>query len=267
MGRDRSAVRIALLQMDARPNEKPRNLDHACRLLDTVPPETDIACFPEFFTTGYHPGILGDEYAHLAEPIPGPTTERFADIAATQRTAIIGGIVESDAGRLYNTAFVIDATGKLAGIYRKTHLFPTETEFFEPGDDLPVFDLNGVKVAVATCFDHAFPEIFSAYAVKGAQIVFIPSCVPEGYEYLLDLRSRARAQDNQIWVAAVNRCGIEGDVFYCGRSQVINPRGEQIIVGGGDSEEVLAVEAPLDEIDEERQREPNLSCRRPELYG
>jgi len=260
---------IGLIQMDSRPCEKEGNLSHAEDHLRSLPHGVQIACLPEFFNTGYHLDLISDDFYDLAETIPGPTTEALGDLARSRQMAILANIPEADAnqqGVLYDTSFLLDQKGELVGRYRKTHLYPTENRYFRAGDLLPVFDLGFVRLGTATCFDHAFPEIFAALAAGGAQLVFIPSAVPVSYEYLLNLRTRARAQDNQLWVAAVNRVGTEGEVTYCGLSKVVNPRGEVIAEAASDREEVLVVPLQLSAILRERQQEPVLRTRRPALY-
>jgi predicted amidohydrolase len=255
--------------MNSRPGETDSNLARAKQWLDSLPAEVQIACLPEFFNTGYHLDLIGDRFYELAEPVPGPTTAALGAVARARRMAILANIPESDgrqAGVLYDTTFVLDQDGELVGRYRKTHLYPTENRYFRAGTELPVFDLDIVRLGTATCFDHAFPEIFGALALQGAQLVFVPSAVPVGYEYLLDLRTRARAQDNQIWVAAVNRVGVEGGVRYCGRSKVVDPKGVVVAEASEGNEEVLMAEIDLSAILRERQQEPVLRTRRPELY-
>jgi len=262
-------ILIGLVQMDSRPCEKEDNLSRAKAHLHALPENVQIACLPEFFNTGYHLDLIGDDFYRLAETIPGPTTEALGVLARSRKMAILANIPEADMhqqGVLYDTTFLLDQEGELVGRYRKTHLYPTEHRYFRAGDALPVFDLGFVRLGTATCFDHAFPEIFGALATGGAQLVFIPSAVPVNYEYLLNLRTRARAQDNQIWVAAVNRVGTEGPVTYCGLSKVVNPRGEVIAEASSDREHVLVTPVELSAILRERQQEPVLRTRRPELY-
>ena len=91
------------------------------------------------------------------------------------------------------------------GRYRKHYLYPPERRYFASGREFSVVEAASAKIGMAICFDHAFPELFRLLGLKGAQIVFIPSAVPQNYEYLLDLRTRARAQDNQYFVVAANR--------------------------------------------------------------
>lgn len=260
---------IGLVQMDSRPCEKESNLRRAKAHLRSLPDGVLIACLPEFFNTGYNLDLIGDDFYDLAEPIPGPTTDALGELAKSQQMAILANIPEADThqqGVLYDTTFLLDQKGELVGRYRKTHLYPTENRYFRAGDALPVFDLGFVRLGTATCFDHAFPEIFAALATAGAQLVVIPSAVPVNYEYLLNLRTRARAQDNQIWAAAVNRVGTEGGVTYCGLSKVVNPRGEVIAEAAPEREEVLVAAVQLSAILRERQQEPVLRTRRPALY-
>lgn len=262
-------IRLALIQMDCKVIDKNNNHNHALNFLDKVKMKTDIACFPEFFTTGYNLNIIGDKFYDLAETIPGKTTKMLGKKAKEKRLAIVGTIVEKDIlreGILYNTAFVIDKDGRLVGKYRKFYLYPPEHCYFRPGSELPIFDLGITKVGIAICYDHAFPELFRVLALKGAEIVFIPSAVPQGYEYLLNLRTRARAQDNQFFVAAINRVGQEGQVKYCGLSKIINPRGEVIAEASLDKEEIVYCKVDINQILQERKQEPILRSLRSEIY-
>jgi predicted amidohydrolase len=255
--------------MDCQPGDKQHNLAQAKKWLRSLPDDVDIVCLPEFFNTGYNLDLIGDDFYHLAEPIPGDTTTALGGVARQRKMAILGNIPEADQhqdGVLYDTTFVLDHLGDVVGRYRKTHLYPTEHRYFRAGNELPVFDLGIAKIGTATCFDHAFPEVFSTLAVAGAQVVFIPSAVPVDYEYLLDLRTRARAQDNQIWVVAVNRVGAEEDVTYCGLSKVVNPRGEIVAEAPAGQESLVTAELNLAAILQERKQEPVLRARRPSLY-
>jgi len=260
---------IGLVQMDCRVGDKKLNIEKAVSLLDQLSDRVEIACLPEFFNTGYSLDLVGDEFYTLAEPVPGPTTRELGNWAKEKKTAVLGNIPETDSGQdgvLYDTTFIIDREGNLRDRYRKTHLYPDEHRYFRSGSEIPVTDLGFSRVGTATCFDHAFPEIFSTLAVKGAQVIFVPSAVPAGYEYLLNLRTRARAQDNQVWVAAVNRTGREGETQYCGLSKVVNPRGDVVMEASVDKEEILECEIDLDLINRERKQEPVLRSRRPDLY-
>lgn len=260
---------VGLVQMNCRLGDQESNLARAKELLSELAGRARIACLPEMFSTGYNRNALGDRTFELAESVPGPTTDKLGVFAGDIGMAIVAGIVERDpenAERIYDTVVLLDPQGKLIGRYRKSHLYPAENSFFRAGDELSVFDVDGLNIGVAICFEHAFPQVFATLALRGAQVVFNPSAVPVGFCYLQDLRTRARAQDNQIFVVAANHVGSEGDIKYCGRSQVADPRGEVLVMGPEDRDAALLAELSLDLILDQRQQEPVFRGLRPELY-
>ncbi|MGC9400286.1 MAG: carbon-nitrogen hydrolase family protein [Anaerolineae bacterium] len=267
---NKQRVTVGLIQMACVLKEKQANLDKAASFVAQLAGQADVVCLPELFNIGYDLDLIGDDVYDLAEPVPdGRTTRWLAKLARRSDLAIVAGLVEQAphvTGLLYDTVVLINRRGEFAGRYRKSHLYPAEHRFFRPGDELPVFDLDGLRVGVAICFEAAFPTIFSTLALQGAQIVFNPSAVPVGFDYLQDLRTRARAQDNQFFVAAVNHVGNEGSVIYCGRSQMANPRGETVVRASGESAEALVVELDLSLIRDQRIQEPVFRGFRPELY-
>ncbi len=262
-------VRLGLVQMDCRTKNKDYNIAKAIKFMGQLKEKAEIVCFPEFFTTGYNLDLIGDDLYGLAETIPGETTHEMSKRAKENGFAVIGGIVEKDPlceEVLYDTAFIIDKKGKLIGKYRKFYLYPSEHQYFKPGKDFPVVDLGLVRVGVTICYDHAFPELFRILSLKGAQVIFILSAIPKRYEYLLNLRARARAQDNQIFVAHVNRVGKEGNSQYCGLSKVADPRGEVVVEASSNQEEALWVELDLNVILREKRQERVLRSLRSDTY-
>jgi predicted amidohydrolase len=262
-------ITVAVLQMTCRLGDKRANLERTASLLAEMNTAADIAALPELFSTGYNLEALDEALYDLAEPVPGPTTEALGRLARDFDVALLAGIVERDAqvdDVLYDSAILFTRGGELVARYRKTHLYPLENRFFRAGDKLPVVNLDGLRVGVAICFEHAFPHIFTTLALRGAQIVFNPSAVPRGYGYLQDVRIPARAQDNQIFVVAANHVGPEGKVTYCGRSQIANPRGETLALASGEVEEVITAQLDLSLIRNQRRQEPIFRGFRPELY-
>ncbi len=260
---------VGLIQMNCHLGNTRANLERAEELLAELSNRVQIACLPEMFNTGYNRDGLGERIFELAEEVPGRTTKELGRIARELKLAIVAGVSEKggvEGKSVYDTVVLIDREGDLVGRYRKTHLYPDEKRYFSSGDEIPVFQLGGSQVGVAICFEHAFPQVFATLALSGAQVVFNPSAVPMGFGYLQDLRTRARAQDNQIFVVVANHVGVEGDVTYCGRSQVADPRGEVVTLAPGDEETALAVELDLGLIEEQRRQEPILRNFRPELY-
>jgi predicted amidohydrolase len=262
--------RIAALQMNSVLGDTAANLEQAAILLEQVAGQAEIACLPEFFNVGYNLDELNNGLFDLAEDVPdGKTTQWLMETAGRLQMAVAAGLVEAVpgiVGLLYDTVVLINRQGELVGRYRKSHLYPAEHRYFRPGDELPVFELDGLRVGVATCYEAAFPPIFNTLAMQGAQVILNPSAVPEGYGYLQDLRSRARAQDNQLFVMAVNHVGDEGGINYCGRSQVANPRGEVIALASDSKPESIVAELDLALIRDQRLQEPIFRGFRPGLY-
>lgn len=271
-----SRVAVGLIQMNCQLGDKQANLSQAETLLSQIGGQADVGCLPELFNTGYNLEALGNDLFDLAELVPagpddaaGTTVARLRTLAANLNIALIAGLVERDplaTGLLYDSVVLIDRRGQVAGRYRKSHLYPAEHRFFRSGNVLPVFELDGLRVGLAVCFEAAFPPIFSTLALSGAQVVFNPSAVPVGYAHLQDLRTRARAQDNQFFVAAVNHAGAEGDVTYCGQSQTANPRGEVLATAPANQPAAVVTELDLTLIRGQRLQEPILRGFRPELY-
>lgn len=262
-------ARVALVQMTCTPADRADNLARAEAAVGRLAGRAELACLPEAMDLGYDAERVGDRMFELAEPIPGPTSERLGELARGAGIALVAGLVERDPDvpeLLYDTAVLLERDGRLVGRYRKTHLYPTEHRWFRPGGELPVFPLAGLRVGVAICFELAYPAIFSTLARRGAQLIVNPSAVPVGFTYLQDLRAPARAQDNQVFVAAVNHVGLEGMAHYGGGSLVADPRGAVVARASLEAEEEVVATLDLALIDEQRRQEPVFRGFRPELY-
>lgn len=193
---------------------------------------------------------------------------------------IVGSIYEdAGGGVLHNTAPLIGPDGAIVGLYRKTHLFDApnrpdikagirESEKVRAGTALPVFDTAIGRIGVSVCSDLRFPEVYRVLALAGAEIVVCASAflAPrlDHWEFFL----RARACENQVFIAASGQVGTEprSGIGFVGRSMVVDPWGT-IIATASDAETVVAARVDLDFIAEVRRRYPLLDQRRPELYG
>ncbi|NLS04049.1 carbon-nitrogen hydrolase family protein [Rhizobium sp. P32RR-XVIII] len=264
---NRTKMNLALLQMNSRPLDRAANLEHMERRLAAIAGKADFAVMPECADVGYAPDTAG--WLASAEPISGGSVRALRDMARKHSIALACGVLEADgqvAGVYYSSVAVIDASGELIGVYRKSHLYPREHLWFRAGAELPVFEIAGARVGIAICFEAAIPQLFSELAMRGAELVINPSAVPVGYDYLQNLRTPARAQDSQIFTAAVNRAGIEADVHYCGGSQICAPTGELLGKAGHGTEETVIARLDFDQILPARLQEPSFRALRPELY-
>jgi predicted amidohydrolase len=255
-----SVIAVAL-QLAATFGDVEGNRTRLVEAVHSLAGDIDLIVTPELCTTGYDLGGLTTLGEQLAEPLDGPTITLAAQLAATRHCTLVIGLLErGEDGALYDTAVIVRPDSSTVP-YRKTHLYPPEHARFTAGDALFTVPTPAGRLGPLICFEHAFPEVATALALDGAQVLTIPSAVPDGYEHLLPVRNRARAQDNQVFVVA---CNLAGDGF-CGRSLIVDPRGH-VLAEAGTQPAALRATLDLDVIERERQREPALQLRRPELY-
>src|SRR5689334_22260118 len=236
-----------------------------------------ILCLQEIFNGPYFCPGQDRRWYDAAEPVPGPTVEKLAPLAAKYQMVMVIPVYEREqAGVYYNTAAILDADGTYLGKYRKTHIPQTsgfwEKYFFKPGNlGYPVFKTRYATIGVYICYDRHFPEGARALGLAGAEIVFNPSATVAGLsEHLWKLEQPAHAVANGYFVGAINRVGREqpwniGE-FY-GQSYFCSPRGKILVEGSRDKEELVAADLNLDEIQEVRQVWQFFRDRRPESYG
>jgi predicted amidohydrolase len=255
-----SAIEVVVLQMAAHPGALAANVDRFAELVLANAGGADLVVAPELVTSGYDLEVLASRGRELAEPLDGPIAARVSELATKTGATLVLGLLERDGDVLYDTVVAVSPDGQVVP-YRKSHLYPTESELFAAGRELVVAPTPAGRLGIMICFEHAFPDVATTLALRGAQILVIPSAVPFGYEHLLTLRTRARAQDNQVFAVGANLAG-NG---WCGRSLVADPRGD-VLAEAGVEETVFRAALDLTAIDREREREPALRLRQPELY-
>ena len=236
-----------------------------------------MICFQELFYGPYFCQVQDTQFYEYAESVPGPTTERFAALAAELGLVTVLPVYEQEQpGVLYNTAAVIDADGTYLGKYRKHHIphLPGfwEKFYFRPGNSgFPVFDTAVGKVGVYICYDRHFPEGWRALGLGGAQIVFNPSATSAGLsDYLWQLEQPAAAVANEYFIGAINRVGTEelGDDDFYGTSYFVGPRGQLVDGAGARAKGDLIIrDLDLSQIDEVRNTWAFYRDRRPDAYG
>jgi N-carbamoylputrescine amidase len=240
-----------------------------------------VVCLQELFLTPYFCQVEDADRFDLAESVPGPTTERLARAAADLGVTIVASLFERRAAGLYhNTAAVLDADGRLAGVYRKMHI-PDDPRFYEkyyfaPGDlGFRAIETRAARLGVLVCWDQWYPEAARLTALKGAQVLVYPTAIGT-WRGEMEMRERqhdawrtaqrAHAVSNGVFVAAVNRVGREDELEFWGGSFVAAPDG-RVLAEAGDEEEVLVVPVDLGEIERQRRGWPFLRDRRIDAYG
>ena len=236
-----------------------------------------ILCLQEIFNGPYFCPGQDKRWYDAAEPVPGPTVEKLRPIAAQYKMVMVVPVYEREmAGVYYNTAAVIDADGTYLGKYRKNHIPHVHPGFWEkfyftPGDlGYSVFETRYARIGVYICYDRHFPEGARILGLNGAEIVFNPSATVAGLsEYLWELEQPAHAVANGYFVGAINRVGTEkpwsiGE-FY-GKSYFCNPRGQVMVQGSRNTDDIVVTDLDLDLIREVRNVWQFFRDRRPEAY-
>ena len=259
-------MRIALYQCPPLPLDVAGNLQ---RLRETAQQadNIDLLVLPEMFLTGYNIGAQA--VAELAQAHDGDAAQQIAKLAKATGMAIVYGYPERGAdGHIYNSAQLIDAHGKSLCNYRKTHLFgDLDHSMFSAGqDDFPLVELNGWKLGFLICYDMEFPENARRLALAGAELILVPTANMIPYDFIADVTVRARAFENQCYVAYANYCGNEGDIHYCGQSSIAAPDGSRIAQAGLD-EALIVGELDRQLMIDSRAANRYFLDRRPELYG
>lgn len=277
---------IGLIQMrcSADPGE---NLEKAeARIEEAALSGAQVICLQELFRSEYFCREERAELFDLAEPVPGPSTERLGRLARRLGVSIVASLFERRAPGLYhNTAAVLNPDGELAGIYRKMHI-PEDPLYFEkyyftPGDlGYRAFDTPFARIGVLVCWDQWYPEAARLTALQGAEVLFYPTAIgwhpsekeAHGAAQADAWRTiqRAHAIANGVYVAAVNRVGHEGGppggLEFWGGSFVADPFGVVLAEAGRTEEQILVVECSRRRIEDVRRNWPFLRDRRIDSY-
>lgn len=267
-------MEIALVQCSAGPDRE-RNLE-AClsRMAEAAASGAELVAFPELSRDRFfprHPEL--PEAAELAEPVPGPTTERLAAAAREHGVVVVFNLYEEEGDRTYDSSPVIDADGSLLGVTRMVHITDYEgfheQAYYHPGDrGAPVYETAVGRVGVAICYDRHYPEYMRALGVEGAELVVVPQAgvVGEWPEGLYEAELRVAAFQNGYWAALCNRVGVEGELEFAGESFVVDPEGRVTARGATGREELVRVEVDLGLSERSTARRLFWRDRRPGLY-
>jgi N-carbamoylputrescine amidase len=247
-----------------------------------------LVLLQELHQTSYFCKVEDPALFDLAEPIPGPGTEWLGELARTLSVVIVGSLFERRAAGLYhNTAVVLESDGRLAGVYRKTHI-PDDPAYYEkfyftPGDgELRPIETSVGRLGLLVCWDQWYPEAARLMALAGAEILLYPTAIGRSAEdpeheqrrqqEAWETVQRGHAIANGLPLLACNRVGFEPDpsgatagTTFWGNSFACGPQGE-VLIRAGDEPETLLVELDLSRTERVRRMWPFLRDRRIDAY-
>jgi predicted amidohydrolase len=267
------SLRLALAQIHVEAGEVDTNVDRALEAVSRAADRgADLVALPELFTVGY---FAFDLYARSAEPFGGETFTRLREAADDHDIAVLAGSIVEDLAAtdsvetpadegLANTAALFDADGDLQLVYRKHHLFgyeSAESELLVPGERLETATIGDFTVGVTTCYDLRFPELYRRLVDDGVELVLVPSAWPYPRIEHWETLSRARAIENQAYVATINGAGEFDDATLLGRSSVYDPWGVSL-ASSGDEPALVTTEIDPGTVGRVRAEFPALRDRR-----
>jgi predicted amidohydrolase len=242
-----------------------RRIDHVLALFEQAR-DADLVMLPELWPVGY---FNFDRYAQAAEPVHGATMGRLSEAAQDIRAYVhAGSIVEATPdGELYNTSVLITPIGRVLHTYRKLHLFSLESQeadLLTPGVQVRVVPTVLGRLAMTTCYDLRFPELYRL--LSDAEVVLVTAAWPAARAEHWRVLTRARAIENLVYVIACNQAGECNGVRLAGRSVVVDPRGE-LVAEAGAGEEVLHATIDVSAVEKARAEFPVLDDRRIDVGG
>jgi N-carbamoylputrescine amidase len=267
-------MKIALAQQQATRDHE-ENLQRGIEAFRRAAQEgAELVAFAELAFSWFLPQIsCQPEFLEKSETIPGPTTERFSQLAKEYGVVVVLNLFEREGESTYDSSPVIDADGTLLGVTRMIHIMEGpgfhEKGYYTPGNIHDFVHQTKVgQVGVAICYDRHFPEYMRALGLKGADIVIVPQAgaVGEWGEGVFEAELQTAAFQNGYFVALVNRVGKEDVVHFSGESFVVNPHGEVIARAPAGKDFILFTECDLEQISQSHAQRHFLRDRRPGFY-
>ncbi len=247
-------MKIGLLQYSPVWEDKEANKEKISVLLNAKKTDVDLLIFPEMTLTGFT--MKSDEYA---ESLQGESFKFFSELAISKKTHIFAGVIIKGKRKSFNTLIHIKPDGNLLKLYRKIHPFSysNEDQFFDPGSKPARTKIKSWQVGLSICYDLRFPELYRKYGKKRAHLIVNianwPDTRIEHWRALL----KARAIENQCYVAGINRVGDDPEHHYNGLSSLFDPMGKEI-VSVENEEGIIFTEIEKTEVEDVRSKLPFL---------
>lgn len=259
-------MKISCLQMNMRLGETEANFAHAGALIRAAAAAApDVIVLPETWNTGFFPK---EDLAARSDLDGSRVRAEIGGLAKELGVNIVAGSVSNiKQGRVYNTSYTFDRAGVCVNEYDKIHLFTPlgEPDYYAAGSQAPLFRLDGVACGLIICYDLRFPELARTLALQGAEVLFAVSQWPAVRASQAEILAKARAIENQAFLAYANSCGKAGETVFGGQSALIDPWG-RALAQAGESEAIITADFDLSVIQKIRQSINVFQDRRPALY-
>lgn len=236
-------IHIALLQLDLVWESPALNLAKVGQFLDQLPKGTDVVFLPEMFTTGFTMKV-----SEFAESVDGETIRWLKKRSRDHQVALCGSLIIEEAGLYFNRLVFVEPSGEMR-LYDKRHLFTMgdEGKYFNRGTERLIVQYKGWRICPLICYDLRFP-VWSRNRNEYDLLVYVANW-PQSREDVWNTLLKARALENQTYVAGVNRVGVDGQMIsYSGNSRIISPKGHYLAEKPQNEEAIIAAELSLSEL-------------------
>jgi len=263
-------MRMALIQMGM--EEVPEaNLDKALVCIrEAAKIGAELVCFPEIQFSPFFPQFPQEDASRYAMKIDHPVMRAMQQACRELGLVAVPNLYLEQDGSRYDASPVVDADGSILGISKMVHIVQMplfyEQDYYTPSDSgFQVYHTSAGRVGVVICFDRHYPESLRTCALKGAQLIVIPTANTRGEQIeLFEWELRVAAMQSGLFIAMCNRVGLERDMDFCGQSVVVDPYGE-VVAKADDTEQILYAEVDLERIEKSREARPYLKLRRSEF--
>lgn len=265
-------MKIALVQTHMS-DSVDANLAHALEMMRTAAQAgAELIVFPEVQLSPFFPQYPGRDASRYAMRLDGPEARALQDECARLGVWASPNLYIERDGKRFDTSLLIDERGRIVGTQEMIHIAQAEKfyeqDYYAPGDrGFQVFDTPMGRIAIVVCFDRHYPESIRTQALRGADLVLVPTAntTAEPAE-MFDWEIKVQAFQNSVAVAMCNRCGVEGNMEFSGRSLVCGPNGETIAQAGA-YDELLLADVDLGAVPAVRASRPYTQLRRPDVYA
>ncbi len=268
-------IKLALIQQHATKDQE-KNISRGIQAVEeAVCNGAKLIAFAELAFTQFYPqNPAAGSVQQLAEPIPGPVTNRFCRLAKKHQVVIVLNLFERSENGTFDSSPVINADGRILGVTRMVHIIEApcfhEQGYYAPGDTgTPVYDTATGKIGVAICYDRHYPEYMRSLALNGAELVVVPQAgsVGEWPPGVFEAEMQIAGFQNGYFTALCNRVGKEDCIEFEGKSFVTAPDGRIVAQAEPGIDTILYAEIDLSEVENSNAQQHFLVDRRPELYS
>lgn len=262
-------MKVAAAQIACTPGDISANLRKVREFVQRAKKAgAELVVFPEMVDTGYAMPVIQKHATSWSEG----AVPRLEQLAEEFSIAIVCGVSEREADRIYNAQVLVDPTGEVAASYRKTHLVTAapldERPVFAPGARLVTHKIDNYNLGLTICYDLRFPEMARTLVVNhGANVIVNSSAWPFVRMEHLRTLALARAIENQSYVIIANRVGTDDGVTFCGSSVIVDPYGAIVAAASADREELIYGDVCYEVLSDVRKRIAVFEHRRADLYG